>query len=81
MRAFDGTASLIQPLIAPLYDGRTALEVVSALNGKPGIEPMDLVKDSLDRRVGRRRIDAPARATASRSPTPSRSGRTRCTTG
>ena len=27
VRAFDGTVSLIQPLIAPIYDGRTALEL------------------------------------------------------
>ena len=27
-RAFDGTASIIQPLIAPLYDGKNAHEVV-----------------------------------------------------
>ncbi|HET6587924.1 MAG TPA: TAT-variant-translocated molybdopterin oxidoreductase [Oleiagrimonas sp.] len=32
-RAFDGTASLIQPLIAPLYDGRTASELLARLRG------------------------------------------------
>ena len=45
VRAFDGTVSLIQPLIAPLYDGRTAIEVLSALNGPPGVAAMDLVKE------------------------------------
>jgi molybdopterin-containing oxidoreductase family iron-sulfur binding subunit len=30
-RAFDGTVSLQQPLIAPLYDGRTVAEVLSAI--------------------------------------------------
>jgi MoCo/4Fe-4S cofactor protein with predicted Tat translocation signal len=45
VRAFDGTVSIIQPLIAPLYDGRTAIEILSALNGKPGVPPMDLVKE------------------------------------
>jgi len=45
VRSFDGTVSIVQPLIAPLYDGRTAIEVVSALNGKPGPSPMDLVKE------------------------------------
>ena len=29
--AFDGTASIIQPLIAPLYGGRSAIELISAL--------------------------------------------------
>jgi len=32
-RAFDGTASILQPLIAPLYDGRSAHEVLAALLG------------------------------------------------
>ena len=45
VRAFDGTVSLIQPLIAPLYDGRTAIEVISAMNGTPGMSSMDVVKD------------------------------------
>ena len=44
VRAFDGTVSLIQPLIAPLYDGRTALELVGVMNSAAGQTPMDLVK-------------------------------------
>jgi molybdopterin-containing oxidoreductase family iron-sulfur binding subunit len=35
-RAYDGSVSTIQPLIDPLYGGKTMLEVVSALRGKPG---------------------------------------------
>ena len=31
VRAYDGTATLIQPLIAPLYGGKTATEVLAAL--------------------------------------------------
>ena len=30
VRAFDGTVSLIQPLIAPIYDGRTVTELIAA---------------------------------------------------
>ncbi len=34
-RAYDGTISIIQPLLAPLYDSRTGLELIDAvLNGK-----------------------------------------------
>ncbi|NQW04851.1 MAG: TAT-variant-translocated molybdopterin oxidoreductase [Acidobacteria bacterium] len=43
-RAFDGTVSLQQPLIAPLYDGHQAIELLAALNGAPGRSPADLVK-------------------------------------
>ncbi|HEX6835481.1 MAG TPA: oxidoreductase, partial [Polyangia bacterium] len=32
-RAFDGTVSLIQPLVVPLHGGRTATEVAAALAG------------------------------------------------
>src|SRR5205823_12955114 len=35
-RSFDGTVSLIKPLIAPLYDGRQAIEVLATLNGRTG---------------------------------------------
>ncbi len=44
LRAFDGTASLVQPLIAPLYDGRTAHEVLAALGGDFTSSALDLVR-------------------------------------
>jgi MoCo/4Fe-4S cofactor protein with predicted Tat translocation signal len=45
VRAFDGTVSVIQPLIAPLYEGKTAGELVSILAGKPGVTAHQLVRD------------------------------------
>ena len=33
--AYDGTLSIIQPLIAPLYQGKSVAEIVSTLAGKP----------------------------------------------
>jgi molybdopterin-containing oxidoreductase family iron-sulfur binding subunit len=44
VRAFDGTVSIVQPLIAPLYDGHTAIEVLGAFTGATGQSSMDLVK-------------------------------------
>ncbi|HZD42310.1 MAG TPA: TAT-variant-translocated molybdopterin oxidoreductase, partial [Terriglobales bacterium] len=44
VRAFDGTASIIQPLIAPLYRGRTAHELVAAVLGQPGKSSYDIVR-------------------------------------
>jgi molybdopterin-containing oxidoreductase family iron-sulfur binding subunit len=51
VRAFDGTVSLIQPLIAPIYDGRTATELIAAINGNTG-SGMDLVKAYWTRAFG-----------------------------
>ena len=45
VRSFDGTVSLIQPLVAPLYDGRNPLEILAIMNGAPGQSAMDLVKE------------------------------------
>ena len=45
VRAYDGTATVIQPLIAPLYGGRTAHEIVAALMGQPGRSSYDIVRD------------------------------------
>lgn len=42
-RAYDGTLSVIQPLIAPLYQGKSAIEILSSLAGKPA-GGYDLVK-------------------------------------
>ena len=43
-RAYDGTVSIVQPLIAPLYGGRSAHELVAALAGESGATPHDLVR-------------------------------------
>jgi MoCo/4Fe-4S cofactor protein with predicted Tat translocation signal len=43
-RAFDGTTSIVQPLISPLFDGRSGHEVLGALLGQPGRTPYDTVK-------------------------------------
>jgi molybdopterin-containing oxidoreductase family iron-sulfur binding subunit len=43
-RAYDGTVSIVQPLIAPLYDGRSAHEVLAALTDTPDRTGHDIVK-------------------------------------
>ena len=51
-RAYDGTISLVQPLIAPLYDGRTTSQVLAALLGDATSSPHDLLRASWTRRGG-----------------------------
>ena len=43
-RAYDGTVSIVQPLIAPLYDGKSAYELVAMLSGQPQTSGHDIVK-------------------------------------
>ena len=43
-RAFDGTASIVQPLIAPLYDGKSAHEVLAAFSPSPERSGYELVR-------------------------------------
>ena len=43
-RAYDGTASIIQPLIEPLYGGKTAHEIITILAGQSGLTGHDLVQ-------------------------------------
>ena len=43
-RAFDGTTTIQQPLIAPLYENKSAHEVLSILLGKPDLSSHDIVK-------------------------------------
>ncbi|MFZ0143174.1 MAG: TAT-variant-translocated molybdopterin oxidoreductase, partial [Candidatus Sulfotelmatobacter sp.] len=42
--AYDGTVSIVQPLIAPLYGGRSALELVALLSGQADATGYDLVR-------------------------------------
>jgi molybdopterin-containing oxidoreductase family iron-sulfur binding subunit len=44
-RAFDGTATILQPLIAPLYGGKSAHEVLATLTKRPERSSHDLVKE------------------------------------
>ncbi len=43
-RAFDGTVSIVQPLIAPLYNGHSMHEMLGAMSDNPGISDHDLVQ-------------------------------------
>jgi Fe-S-cluster-containing dehydrogenase component len=43
-RAYDGTVSLVQPLIAPLYNGRSVHEILALLTGQTGRSDHDLVQ-------------------------------------
>ncbi|MDQ3171429.1 MAG: 4Fe-4S dicluster domain-containing protein, partial [Acidobacteriota bacterium] len=45
IRSIDGSATIIQPLIAPLYGGKSALEVLAALNGEGDKSGLDLVRE------------------------------------
>jgi molybdopterin-containing oxidoreductase family iron-sulfur binding subunit len=47
-RAYDGTASIIQPLIAPLYNSRTPHELLSALLGAPNRTAYEIVRNFWD---------------------------------
>jgi len=44
-RAYDGTVSIIQPLIAPLYNGKSAVEFVAVLSGNEDASGHDLLRD------------------------------------
>jgi MoCo/4Fe-4S cofactor protein with predicted Tat translocation signal len=44
-RASDGTASIVQPLIAPLYGGRSPHEMIAAMTDRPERSPYDIVRE------------------------------------
>ena len=43
-RAFDGTVSIQQPLIQPLYNGRSAIQLLQMLTEQPELSAYDIVK-------------------------------------
>ncbi|RMD94069.1 MAG: 4Fe-4S dicluster domain-containing protein [Calditrichaeota bacterium] len=44
-RTYDGTVTILQPLIEPLFGGKTAHELLAILNGQFGKSPHDIVMD------------------------------------
>jgi len=45
-RAYDGTVSIHQPLIDPLYGGKTQLEILALLNNQPDAKNLDIVQSN-----------------------------------
>ncbi len=45
-RAYDGTASIVQPMIDPLYGGKTAHHFFQALLDEPGLSPYEAVRET-----------------------------------
>src|SRR5215469_6008295 len=43
-RAYDGTISIVQPLIAPLYNGTSPIEFLGLLSGQSGASGYELVR-------------------------------------
>src|SRR3989454_4604928 len=44
-RSYDGTVTIVQPLIAPLYEGKTAHEVLALFSDNYDRRPYDIVRD------------------------------------
>ncbi len=57
--AHDGTASVIQPLIEPLYSGRSAHEVLAVFSDKPNRSTLDIVQDAWRDQHRRRNVKEP----------------------
>jgi MoCo/4Fe-4S cofactor protein with predicted Tat translocation signal len=43
-RAYDGTVSVVQPMIAPLYDGHSEHEILQSLLDDPDVSPYEAVR-------------------------------------
>ena len=51
-RAYDGAATIIQPLIAPLYGGKTPHEVLAVLQGQTGRSAFEIVQEHWKQQLG-----------------------------
>jgi MoCo/4Fe-4S cofactor protein with predicted Tat translocation signal len=51
-RAYDGTASVIQPMIDPLYGGKTAHDVIQSMLDQPDLSPYQVVRKTWQGNLG-----------------------------
>jgi MoCo/4Fe-4S cofactor protein with predicted Tat translocation signal len=51
-RAYDGTATVIQPMIDPLYGGKSAHDVVQSMLNDPDTSPYDAVRKTWQANLG-----------------------------
>ncbi|HRI66291.1 MAG TPA: 4Fe-4S dicluster domain-containing protein [Polyangium sp.] len=56
-RAYDGTASIVQPLVEPLFNGHAPAEVLAALGGDVRPKVHDILRESWRLRFGGRNFD------------------------
>jgi molybdopterin-containing oxidoreductase family iron-sulfur binding subunit len=61
-RAYDGTVSIVQPLIAPLYGGKSAHELLAAMSDRPERSGYEIVREYWQRERGRGQQQPPAAA-------------------
>ncbi|MGE0127404.1 MAG: TAT-variant-translocated molybdopterin oxidoreductase [Blastocatellales bacterium] len=66
-RTFDGAATIIQPLIAPLYHGKSAHELLAAFTDQPTRSGYDIVRDYW--KANYRRAGVPSLAPSTQSGT------------
>ena len=51
-RAYDGTASIIQPLVQPLYGGHNAHDLLAVMGNEPGVPAYEIVRNNWKARLG-----------------------------
>jgi MoCo/4Fe-4S cofactor protein with predicted Tat translocation signal len=51
-RAYDGTATVIQPMIEPLYGGKSAHDVIQSMLSDPDTSPYDAVRKTWQANLG-----------------------------
>ena len=56
-RAYDGTATIVQPLIAPLYGGKTAHEMIAAFSAVPQRSSYEIVREYWSANAGKQAQD------------------------
>jgi molybdopterin-containing oxidoreductase family iron-sulfur binding subunit len=70
-RSYDGTVTIMQPLIEPLYEGKTAMELLAVFSDQYDRKPYDMVKTYWQKNQGTGSNQAPAQTagTAQQRPT------------
>ena len=63
-RSYDGTVTIVQPLIAPLYEGRTAQEVLALFSENYDQKPYDIVRGYWQENAGKMPANRPQDAGA-----------------
>jgi molybdopterin-containing oxidoreductase family iron-sulfur binding subunit len=69
-RSYDGTVTIVQPLIAPLYEGRTAHELLALFSENYDQKPYDIVRGYWQENAGRMPANRPQDASAPRAGVP-----------